>query len=56
MREKALRQLMLLRDGLHDLAADPAHVNRRAAHFQRLRALQRELADPLDLTATFPNL
>lgn len=43
-------------DERHDLATDPAHADRRAALFQRLRALQRELADPLDLTATFPNL
>jgi len=40
----------------HDLATDPTHAGRRAALFQRLRALQRELADPLELTATFPNL
>lgn len=43
-------------DERHDLAADPAHAGRRAALFQRLLALQRELADPLDLTATFPKL
>lgn len=41
---------------LKDLAADPVQSNRRAALFQRLRALQRELNDPLDLTAAFPNL
>lgn len=43
-------------DERHDLAADPAHAGRRTALFQRLRALQRELDDPLDLTAAFPNL
>jgi choline-sulfatase len=43
-------------DELRDLTADPAHANRRAALFQRLRTLQKELADPLNLTATFPNL
>lgn len=41
---------------LHDLAADPSHSARRAALFQRLSALQRELADPLELTTAFPNL
>jgi choline-sulfatase len=43
-------------DERHDLAADPTHADRRAALFQRLLALQRELADPLDLTTAFPNL
>jgi choline-sulfatase len=43
-------------DERHDLAADPTHADRRAALFQRLRALQRELDDPLELTTTFPNL
>lgn len=37
-----------------DLASDPAHEGRRRALFQRLRALQQELADPLDLTVAFP--
>jgi choline-sulfatase len=37
-----------------DLAADPAHAARRQALFQRLRSLQQALADPLDLTAAFP--
>ncbi|MBE7501389.1 MAG: sulfatase-like hydrolase/transferase [Verrucomicrobiales bacterium] len=37
-----------------DLSGDPAHAARRQALFQRLRTLQQELADPLDLTAAFP--
>ncbi len=40
-------------DELRDLAANPVHAGRRAAHFQRLRTLQKELADPLDLTTAF---
>lgn len=43
-------------DEMNDLAADPAHADRRHALFQRLLALQKELADALDLTAAFPNL
>jgi len=42
-------------DEQRDLAAEPAHVERRAALFQRLLALQHDLDDPLDLTTTFPN-
>jgi choline-sulfatase len=41
-------------DELRDLAGDPAHAERRQALFDRLLALQRELADPLDLTVSFP--
>ena len=41
-------------DERRDLAADPtAH---RRDLFQRLRLLQRELADPLDLASVFPGL
>jgi arylsulfatase A-like enzyme len=43
-------------DELRDRAAEPAHAARQAVLFQRLRALQQELADPLDLTTAFPNL
>ncbi|MHB9009980.1 MAG: sulfatase-like hydrolase/transferase, partial [Limisphaerales bacterium] len=43
-------------DERRDLAAEPAHADRRRALFQRLRALQQELADPLDLTTAFPPL
>ena len=39
-----------------DLAADPAHADRRRALFARFKALQRELMDPLDLTAAFSHL
>jgi choline-sulfatase len=42
-------------DELRDLAGDPAHAERRQALFDRLLALQRELADPLDLTASYPD-
>ena len=38
-----------------DLAADPAHAERRRDLFKRLLALQKELADKVDLTAAFPN-
>jgi choline-sulfatase len=41
---------------MNDLAAEPAHAERRRALFQRLLALQKELADPLDLTSTFADL
>jgi choline-sulfatase len=41
---------------MRDLAADPAHADRRRALFARFRDLQRELADPLDLAAAFPHL
>lgn len=40
---------------MNDLAASPAHAERRRALFQRLLALQKDLADPLDLVAAFPN-
>jgi choline-sulfatase len=43
-------------DERRDLAADPAHADRRRAIFARLRALQRELGDSLDLTAAFSQL
>ncbi len=43
-------------DERRDLAADPAHAARRRELFQRLRLLQRELADPLDLAPAFPGL
>jgi choline-sulfatase len=42
-------------DEMLDLAADPAHAERRRALFKRLLAMQKDLADKLDLTATFPN-
>ncbi|MEX0742229.1 MAG: sulfatase-like hydrolase/transferase, partial [Phycisphaeraceae bacterium] len=42
-------------DELRDLATAPAHAGRRAELFQRLRLMQGELADPLDLTTSFPN-
>ena len=35
---------------MHDLAADPAHAERRTALFQRLLKLQKELDDTLDLS------
>jgi choline-sulfatase len=41
---------------MRDLAADPAQAVRRAALFKRLRSLQSELGDPLDLRAAFPEL
>ncbi|MEQ1859235.1 MAG: sulfatase-like hydrolase/transferase [Chthoniobacteraceae bacterium] len=53
---KALRLYDLARDPqeTRDLAADPAHAERRRELFKRLVALQKQLADTLDLTATFP--
>ena len=39
---------------MRDLAADPAQAPRRTALFQKLRSLQQQLADPLDLTALVP--
>ncbi len=41
---------------MRDLAADPAHAQRVRALFQRLSALQKDLADPLDLSTAFPKL
>ncbi len=54
---KALRLYDLANDPreTRDLAADPAHAERRRTLFTRLVALQKELADTLDLTAPFPN-
>jgi len=39
-----------------DLATDPAHVDRKRALFAKLRELQNELEDKLDLEAVFPEL
>lgn len=39
-----------------DLADDPAHAERKKALFARLRELQREFDDPLDLASAFPDL
>lgn len=41
---------------MRDLASDPAQAGRCRSLFQRLLALQKELGDELDLTASFPNL
>jgi choline-sulfatase len=41
---------------LKDLAGDPALAGRQKALFAKLRDLQREFADPLDLETTFPHL
>jgi choline-sulfatase len=43
-------------DEIHDLAADPAQADRIRNLFQRLRRLQRDLDDPVDLAAAFPGL
>jgi choline-sulfatase len=42
-------------DEMADLAAAPEHARRKADLFQRLLRLQRELDDPLDLAAAFPD-
>ncbi len=39
---------------MRDLASDPAHTDRRRALYVRLRDLQREISDRLDLAAVFP--
>lgn len=39
-----------------DLAGDPAHAARKKALFAKLRELQREFDDPLDLSTAFPHL
>lgn len=39
-----------------DLAGDPAQADRKRALFAKLRALQKELDDTLDLEAVFPEL
>lgn len=39
---------------MRDLAADPAQAARRRTLFERLVAMQKDLGDPLDLSATFP--
>lgn len=41
-------------DELHDLAASPEQAERQRALFERLRRLQQNFADPLDLTVAFP--
>ena len=41
---------------MNDLAADPVHSGRRRALFRRLLAMQKDLADELDLTTAFPDL
>jgi choline-sulfatase len=53
-----LRLYHLTEDPLEqrDLAADPAHAERRRALFARLRERQRQLGDPFDLSAAFPGL
>jgi len=53
----ALRLYRLTEDPgeMYDLAAEPAHAERRRALFQRLLALQKELGDRLDLAVAFPN-
>ena len=42
-------------DELQDLAADPNQAERIRNLFQRLRALQRDLNDPLELAMAYPN-
>lgn len=39
---------------IEDLAGDPAHRERRMALLRKLAKLQRQLGDPLDLAATWP--
>lgn len=41
---------------MHDLAADPAAADRKRALFARFLEVQKELEDPLDVAALFPEL
>jgi arylsulfatase A-like enzyme len=43
-------------DEHHDLASDPAQAGRIQELFQRLRRLQEDLDDPLNLAVAYPNL
>lgn len=54
----AMRLYHLAKDPeeLRDLAGDPDQAERCRSLFQRLRSLQSNLADPLDLTLAFPKL